>query len=432
MEKVLKISVGLAAAAVVTAATLLPVAVNAWSDSSQNGRPSFTLEQVNAGVLGDKIVFNSISNSVIGDEKNFVGAREADAEKTVIFGPGKNGKRHSWNGNQIQVKENKDYVVRLYAHNNNPKGAKATAKDVKVAFNMSNKAGKSARVGGYISTANATPKWYFDDVEFVSDKPFRLAFVEGSGLLENNKGAFKLSDDVVKKNGVKIGLNQDGEMPGCFEFAQYVSIKVRPVFEENKVKIHKRVRPVGTKEWKDFAVGKVGDKMQFSIEFTNLEGNRLSNVMIKDVLPKNVKIIPGTVKLHNGNHPKGVSLSDNLFTTGLNIGDYKTNSNAIVTFEVEIIDVNLVCGLNRVRNWGQAGIGKKTIQDFADLMVRKECKTEDPKPETPKPETPKTPELKPREDLPSTGPASIILGAIGAGSVITALGYFIASRKKLQ
>ena len=36
-----------------------------WGDSS-GGRPSYTEAQINDGVLGDKIVFNSINNSVIG------------------------------------------------------------------------------------------------------------------------------------------------------------------------------------------------------------------------------------------------------------------------------------------------------------------------------------------------------------------------------
>ena len=32
----------------------------------------------------------------------------------------------------------------------------------------------------------------------------------------------------------------------------------------------------------------------------------------------------------------------------------------------------------------------------------------------------------------STGPEAIVTGAVGAGSVVTALGYYIASRKKLN
>ncbi len=39
-----------------------------WGDSD-NGRPSYTIDQINTGVLGDVITFNSISDGKIGDEK---------------------------------------------------------------------------------------------------------------------------------------------------------------------------------------------------------------------------------------------------------------------------------------------------------------------------------------------------------------------------
>lgn len=51
-----------------------PVAY-AWGDNG-GGRESHTIEEINSGILGDSIIFNTISDSVIGNEKNFVGARE--------------------------------------------------------------------------------------------------------------------------------------------------------------------------------------------------------------------------------------------------------------------------------------------------------------------------------------------------------------------
>lgn len=419
MKNLLKLSAGVAAAAAVVAVAVAPVAVNAWSDSWKGGRPSYTIDQINNGVLGNNIVFNSISNGVIGDEKNFVGAREADAEKQVVFAEGKNGKRHLWNGNEIEVKENKDYVVRLYVHNNNPLGQKAIAEDVTVAMNFGDKTANSMRVGGYINTKNAG--WYYDDVVLKSDKPFRLAYVAGSAKLENNNGTFALSDDIVKKNGVKVGPNRDGKVPGCFEYAQYVSITVRPVFEKNTISVRKYVRKHGDKEWKDFIVAQAGDTIEYAIEFNNIEGNRLSNVVVKDLLPKNIKPIAGTTKLYNGSFKKGLVIDDDLFSKGYNIGDYKTGSNAIVFFGAKVVDENLTCGISRVRNWGQAIVAKdKGAQDYADVMVRKTCN------EAPKP----TP--KPNPVIPATGPTSVVFGILGAGSLAAAVAFYIASRKKLQ
>ena len=78
MKSIYKAVLGVSAAAVVMAGTLAPVMVTAWGDSD-NGRPSYTLDQINHGDLGDTITFNSISNGKIGDEKNFVGAKVAGA-----------------------------------------------------------------------------------------------------------------------------------------------------------------------------------------------------------------------------------------------------------------------------------------------------------------------------------------------------------------
>ena len=50
-----------------------------WGDSD-GGRPSYTIGQIDSGVLGDTITFNSISDGKIGDEKNFVAAKVAGAE----------------------------------------------------------------------------------------------------------------------------------------------------------------------------------------------------------------------------------------------------------------------------------------------------------------------------------------------------------------
>ena len=50
----------------------------------------------------------------------------------------------------------------------------------------------------------------------------------------------------------------------------------------------------------------------------------------------------------------------------------------------------------------------------------------DPTPVDPEP-TPETPSV-----IVNTGAGTIVTGAIGAGSVVTALGYYIASRKKLN
>ena len=61
MNKVYKTVLAVSAAFIVAGAAIAPTAnVFAWGDSS-NGRPVYTLDDINAGKLGDKITFKKIN-----------------------------------------------------------------------------------------------------------------------------------------------------------------------------------------------------------------------------------------------------------------------------------------------------------------------------------------------------------------------------------
>ena len=111
MSKMLKSILGVVAVAALVGAGVAPL-VRAWGDNG-SGRPSYTKQQINDGVLGNKIVFNSISDGQSGDEKDFVGARVDD---------GNHGVNNVWTGSDINVQPGKTYIINLYVHNNSPKG----------------------------------------------------------------------------------------------------------------------------------------------------------------------------------------------------------------------------------------------------------------------------------------------------------------------
>lgn len=210
-----------------------------WSDNSdfEEGRPFYTIDEINNGYLGDQIVFNSISDSVIGHEANFVGARE----NTGI----NDSTRNVWNANSIEVESDKTYFVRLYVHNNSPNALKSIALDTRIRFAIhdtvfvneteNDEGNYQAAVYGYITSSNATPSQYMDGVRFVSKRPFHLVYIFGTALFENNEiglGGCKLSDEIITK-GVLIGYDElNGEIPGCYQYASYTTIKVMPVFDD--------------------------------------------------------------------------------------------------------------------------------------------------------------------------------------------------------
>ncbi len=205
--------------------------ISGWGDNG-GGRPSYTLEEINDGVLADKIIFNVLSNSPMGDEKNFVGARENTGVNA--------GLENIWNGNEIEAEDGKTFLVRLYVDNCSPKGEDAVSENTRVAFNVPTESGTELAVHGFIFSDNADPTEYWDGVLFYSDTPFHLEYVYGAALLENRgigaNGGIQLGDEIVTKaaseNGVQIGYDKlDGRIPGGSTYAAYITIQVTTVFD---------------------------------------------------------------------------------------------------------------------------------------------------------------------------------------------------------
>ncbi len=422
MNKIYKSILGVAGAAVVLAGTLSPVLVNAWGDSS-NGRKSYTIEQINNGELGDTITFNSISDGKIGDEKNFVGAKVAGANV------------ETWNANAIDVKDGGTYTIRLYVHNNSPKGYDNVAEGVKATFSIPTTVAQSQTIVGYIDASNATPNRYWDEVTLNASENVYLEYVSGSAKYTNEKmGTVALSDEVIT-GGATLGYEAlDGKIPGCYEYDGVVTIDVK-VHSSVAAKVSKQVRIKGTKNWSESVEAKVGDEVEYQIEYVNLLSEEVKDVMIRDVLPTNVEYVQNSTYLYNSNYKSGVLLKDNTVTTsGINIGSYNAKGNAYVRFTGKVVDKSMACGKNQLVNWASATVSGSTIKDAvykddASVFVDKNddsCK-EKPVDPTPVPDNPGTPTT-----IVSTGAgATVATGAIGAGAMVTTLGYYIASRRKL-
>ena len=434
MNKVYKSILGVTAATVVAVATLSPVIVNAWGDSS-NGRKSYTLEQINNQELGNNVVMNSISNNqVIGDEKNFVGAKVAGANVT------------SWNANTIDVKDGETYTIRLYVHNNNPKGRDVVAEGVKATFSIPTTLSNSQTIVGYLDASNATPNRMWDEVTLNASENVYLEYVPGSAKFNNKSESgvertFNLPDSVIT-SGATLGYDaMDGKIPGCYQYSGVVTIDVK-VHSSVAAKVSKQVRIKGTKDWSESVEAKVGDEVEYQIEYVNLLSESVKNVMIRDVLPTNVEYVQNSTVLYNANHKDGIAMKENtLTTTGVNIGDYATKSNAFVRFTGKVVDKSMTCGKNQLVNWASATVSGSAIQnavykDDASVFVTKDDESCHDKPEnpTPTPDNPGTPDtpVETPTTIVNTGAGTIVTGAIGAGSMVTTLGYYISSRKKLM
>ena len=106
---------------------------------------------------------------------------------------------------------------------------------------------------------------------------------------------------------------------------------------------------------------------------------------------------------------------ETITTTGLNIGGYNNGANAYILFEAKVVDDNLTCNKkNQLVNWAKITAAGVTKKDDASVVVPKVCDTPDPDP------------------MPETGAHSIVVSALGLGTTVTALGIYVASRKKLM
>lgn len=357
----------------------------AWGDSD-GGRPSHTIDEINHGALGPAgsdaasqeaypgtIVFNSISDSVIGHEYNFVGAREDTGVN--------NGEGNVWNGNEITAEDGKTYLIRLYVHNNNPNGEDAVAEDVRVAFNIPVEHSRTVQVNGFITSSNATPSKYWDYVNFVSDTPFHLEYIYGSALLENNgigAGGLQLSDEIVtaagSKDGVLIGYQAlDGRIPGCYQYSSYITVKVRVVYDY-AFSVESNVRLIGSNadSWHTTIEAQPDDILEFQITYQNTDEFTQSDVVVAAILPTGLQYVKGSTMLYDMSRENinGRPIEeDSIAGDGIHIGSFAPGAYARVCFNAKVDSWNLADGQNTLISAAKVRVNQLTLQSHTRVEV---------------------------------------------------------------
>lgn len=344
----------------VTAKTLPLLA--SWS----NGNLNYTWAQVAGGILGDTIVFNSLSDGMIGNEKQFVGIRE-----DIGLHEGKN---NIWHPDYIDAFANHVYLIRIYIHNNNPNGLHTVAKNVKASFRVPTGSGHQIRVTGQFESSNAVPDKYSAKVVFRNDSiKFHLEYIPGTAKLENNGigklPGLKISDDIIS-NGVLVSYDTlNGDVPGGFQYANYVTIRVKAVADSG-FKVEQWVRPVGATEWETSIDNvHVGDKLEYYICYTNISSHIQKDVIVKGILPNNIQYIAGSTTLFTSRDAFQDFGQDLLCTAGINIGDFGPGANAFIKFSASVIDDGLSADSHVLITWAQCCTENITLQDYSTINL---------------------------------------------------------------
>lgn len=359
----------LASLAVAGAIIGVTVAARAWFPD----RPTFTVAHP-----APYVTFNSITdNPNYGDERTFFDAKDNVDNNSGGF------------ANKVKVQDGETVYLRTYVHNNaadNLNDAahqfKGVAKNAKVRIYLPTATATALRANSYISASNANPGEVADTVDFYGDLPFSLSYVPGSAVTFNNAHpqGMALNDSIVN-GGAPLGYqNADGNISGCFQYVNLVTIKVKVHMQKPGMSVSKQVAIPG-QPWVENVTVDPGATVSYLIGFTNTGNTQLDHVIVNDKMPAHAHIVPGSTLIVNGNHPQGTPAgSDAVVSNGIDIGSYGVGTNAFVKFKATIDSADkLNCGVNKLVNTGEAyQMGKPSVTDIADVFVSKKCKNPQP------------------------------------------------------
>jgi len=424
----------------IAAAVIVPAALFAWGPS----RTTYTIEQP-----ADHVVFNSITNNpAYGDERQFVQIKEADAPNSSY-------------STSASLVAGKTYEMYVYYHNNAASNLNDAAHGYRgVATGAYMRSALPATVTGntkataYVGAANASPSEVYADVTMTSanGSPVALRYVANSAHIYNGgaSNGSALSDNIIT-SGVPLGYDKlDGVVPGCNNYAGYVTFKF--VAAQPNFTVTKQVREQGTADWKKSIDVKPGKTVEYKIAYTNTGTTTQNNVILNDTLPTGLSYVAGSTLLVNAANPNGKTVSDNVTKGGINIGNYNPGANAYIRFSATVpAESALTCNqVSTFTNTIVAETDNGNKKDTADVSTSRTC--------TP-PVTIQVCELAtnkiitinksdfnsakysknlndctttpPVTELPHTGASDNILTLVGAGSLIAAISYYVASRKTL-
>ena len=320
MKRLTKIGLGATAIAVAVVSGFTLIA-NAWGPSS---RATFTMEKP-----ASYVTFNSITNNnTEGDERYFVTAKAAE-----------NGK---WADTTI-VEDGKDYIVKMYVHNNAGANLKLVAENV-MAYAYIQNNGSQTQVSGKITSSNANPNSVWDETTFktANGEKFTLSFLGGSAEYTNASGAdgavvkHKLSDNLLN-NGTALGFEKmDGKIPGCFKYSGVVTYKVRAKVEGKKVtpnpayELQKQVQAEGSSTWSENVEMKADQTVRYRLHFKNTGNVALTDVVLKDQLPKGLTYVKGSTMVGDK------AVADGIVGDGLTIGTVGVGKEVYVYFKATV------------------------------------------------------------------------------------------------
>ncbi|MGW6816711.1 cutinase family protein [Nocardia sp. NPDC055050] len=157
-------------------------------------------------------------NPNLGDERNFVGARESWNQEMT------------WR-DDLEVRPGHEYRVRLYLHNSALDHDDYVAAGTSARFDLPTCSGRSIAVFGFVTSDSAFPRQIYDGVVLRSQDEVSIDIVPGSAILESNahpsSDALRIPDSVASAQGTWVGSQAlDGRFRGGYANDAYLTILV--------------------------------------------------------------------------------------------------------------------------------------------------------------------------------------------------------------
>lgn len=394
------------------------------------------------------VTFNSISNNpFIGNETNFVRVK-----KYVEGSSPSDDDWVSW-GDNITVEPGNQYEVFIYFHNNasaslNTESGNGYAQNTRVAssFPTKLKKGESGIIKGSVSATNANPVAVWDTAFFKADQTVYLSYIDNTAILHssaecNTTDGTVLSKDALFASDEQVGSSADvgamiacynsdslwGVIPGCNEYAGYVSYRVRA--DQPQFWLEKTVSQDDADEFVEFLEASPGDTLDFKIYYKNTGTSNQIGVVAHDELPSGMSLVTGSVQVTT---PAGTATlteaqEAELFssdeTGSLNIGDFEPGQEAIITYEAKVDSANKFdCGESKLYNDATVQTANGSEDDKVQVIVNKACEKN----------CKTNPEMEGCQELPNTGPLEIVMAAIIIAGIAGGGYYFYRTKKTLK
>lgn len=303
----------------------------------------------------DHVTFNSFTGvgNGVGDERDFLRGVQV-------------GRDSVWSDPVANVAQGAEVEGKIYIHNNADAslntvpdgngGFKGVAKNVTVRLSVPTGSRQTQEATSYISADNAQPGQIFDTLTMTGANGgfFELQYEAGSGQLHADGATTSLT--TAQEQALTGGGLNLGDQNGCFQYVREVTFRMKVKMPEYK--ISKQVTTPGSTDWRETLNSKPGDTVSWLITFKNVGQTELKSVKIVDEVPAGLTVVPGTVKLVNGNYPNGYIYPDSAIQANgrqinVDIGNYNPGDVGVayVTYRTKIADAAaLKCGLTTITN----------------------------------------------------------------------------------